>query len=342
VSHHFQASTLTELHDKLCMSLVTAAKDELDVISSVDVQMHNVLAECDSMEWDFDMKDMWLTPSRWTMMINQYLDPEELEAWVNQITSKIGLKKRGICTMRTKKVAARGGEATGHTNKETRRWGSCMLAISYKAMPTPTIAMHSRTSYLGYIGALDLTVAWMCAKVLAEAMGVDVSTFRFVWHNEAIQWHNFKSLAFLLNHPDKKIRKKYRRLLMKKDKKLTEAELAEIENSPGLRLSKKWLAKVIQEDKDGLTYGDMTYNTYRRIRRRYHTEVHGFDYAEKFEGWSYYKQGEKKGEEKEFFKAYKPLPSTHVDTLSFDKLVPPEKLAGAEFTGEGMEDEDDE
>jgi hypothetical protein len=54
------------------------------------------------------------------------------------------------------------------------------------------------------------------------------------------------------------------------------------------------------------------------------------------------RQGEKKGKEKEFFKAYKPLPSTHVDTLSFDKLVPPEKLAGAEFTGEGMEDEDDE
>jgi hypothetical protein len=122
-------------------------------------------------------------------------------------------------------------------------------------------------------------------------MGVDVKDFRFVWHNEAIQWHNFKSLAFLLNHPDKKRRKKYRRLMMKKDKKLTTRRTRQIENSPALRLSKKWLAKVIQEDKDGLTYGDMTYNTYRRIVRRYHTEVHGFEYAEKFEGWSYYKTG---------------------------------------------------
>jgi hypothetical protein len=342
VSRIFQAPTLTELHDQLCMSLVTAPKEDLDVISSVDVQIHSVIAECDSMEWDFDLKSMWLTPSRWTMMVNQYVDAEELEAWVNQITSKIGLKKRGICVMRTKTVKARGGEATGHTNKETRRWGSCMLALSYKALPTPTITMHSRTSYLGYIGALDLTVAWMCAKVLAKAMGVEVESFRFVWHNEAIQWHNFKSLAFLLNHPDKKTRKKYRRLLTKKESKLDVDELDEIAAAPGLRLSRKWLAKVIQEDKDGVTYGDMTYNTYRRIRRRWHTEVHGLEFAQQFEGWSRYKTGPKKGKKKEFFKAYGPLPSTHVDTLSFDKLINPSKLEGQEFTGEGMEDDDDE
>jgi hypothetical protein len=342
VSHHFQASTLTELHDKLCMSLVTAAKDELDVISTVDVQIHNVIAQADSMDWDFDMKEMWLTKSRWSMMLNQYLDPEELTAWVERCTSKIGLRGRGIAVMRTKTVAARGGEATGHTNKETRRWGSCMLAVSYKAVPRPQITLYSRTSYLGYIGALDLTVAWMLGKTLAKDMGIDVKDIQFVWMNEAIQWHNFKSLAFLLNHPSKKRRKKYRRLMMTKAKKLDNKEQDELEYSPALRLSRKWLAKVIQDDKDGRTYGDMTYNTFRRIVRRYHTEVHGLEYAQQFEGWSRYKTGPKEGKKKEFFKAYNPLPSTHVDTLSFDKLVPPEKLAGAEFTGEGMEDEDDE
>lgn len=339
----YRAATMTQLHDDMCRSLIEADKTQLDVISTVDVQIHDVIGVADSMEWDFDMKDMWLTKSRWTMMVNQYIDPEEFQAWLNQITSKIGTKKRGICVMRTKTVAARGGEATGHTNKETRRWGSCMLALSYKAVPTPTITLHSRTSYLGYIGALDLTVAWMAAKTLADAMGVDVKTFKFVWMNEAVQWHNFKSLAFVLNHPDEKRRKAYRRLMMKPYKKLKPKEQDVLDNSPALTLSRKWLAKVIKEDKDGVTYGDMTYNTYRRIRRRWHTEVHGLEFAQQFEGWSRWKSGEKKGKKKEYFKAYGPLPSVKAHTLDFSMLTKKGvDLAGAEFTGEGMEDEDDE
>lgn len=339
----FQAATLTELHDQMCSALVEATEDQLDVISTVDVQIHNVIAQADSMEWDFDLKNMWLTKSRWSMMVNQYIDADELKAWVDQITSKIGVKGRGIAMMRTKIVKPRGGAATGHTNKETRRWGACMLAISYKAIPEPQITLYSRTSYLGYIGALDLSVAWMVAKTLGEAMGMKPSDFKFVWMNEAVQWHNFKSLAFLLNHPEKKRRKAYRRLLMKPLKKLTEDEIQTLKDSPALTLSRKWLAKVIKEDKDGVTYGDMTYNTYRRIRRRWHTEVHGFEFAEQFEGWSYYKTGEKKGEQKEFFKAYKPLPHTHISTLDFSCLkLPKDALSGAEFVGGGLEDDDDE
>lgn len=339
----FQAATMTELHDQMCTYLVEAKDTQLDVISTVDVQVHNVVAEASSMSWDFDMKDMWLTPSRWTMMINQYLDPEELTAWIDRCTSKIGKKGRGIAVMRTKMVAARGGAATGHTNKETRRWGSCMLALSYKALPHPQITLYSRTSYLGYIGALDLTVAWMAGKYLADAMGMKVEDIRFVWMNEAIQWHNFKSAAFVLNHPDKKRRKAYRRLILKPTKKLKPEELDALKASPALKLTRKWFAKVIEEDKAGRTYGDMTYNTFRRIVRRYHTEVHGFDYAKEFEGWSYYKSGPKQGEQKEFFKAYPPLPSKTNHQLDFSAL---EKkgadLRGTEFIGGADEDEDDD
>lgn len=339
----YHEATLTELHDTMCTSLVLARDIDLDVISTVDVQIHNVIAQADSMEWNFDLKSMWLTKSRWSMMLNQYIDPDELEAWIDQITAKIGVKKRGVCVMRTKTVKARGGEATGHSNKETRRWGSCMLAVSYKALPAPQITLYSRTSYLGYIGALDLTVAWMLAKTLGESLGLKPKDFKFVWMNEAIQWHNFKSLAFLLNHPDEVRRKKYRRLLMKPEKKLKLDEQLLLEGSPGLRLSRKWLAKVIKEDKDGMTYGDMTYNTYRRIRRRWHTEVHGLEYAQQFEGWSYYKTGPKKGEEKEFFKAYGPLPSVPARTLDLSALkMTADQLAGVEFVGGGLEDEDDD
>lgn len=316
---------MTDLHDKMCMSLVTADPESLDVISTVDVQIHNVLAEADSMEWDFDLKDLWLTPARWTMMINQYLDADELRAFLELCTGRIGVKGRGIATLRTKIVKPRGGEATGHTNKLTRRWGSCMLNITYKAVPHPQITLYSRTSYMGYLSALDLTVAWMVGNYIATALGVDVSTFRFVWYNESIQWHNFKSLAFLLNHRNKKTRKIFRALLMDSDKKLKKREngkalQAIIDGSPAVRLSRNWLQKVIAEDKAGKTLGDMTYNTYRRIRRRFHTEVMGYEYAQQFEGWSYYKKGPKEGEQKEFFKAYQPLPNTPVQKLNFERL----------------------
>lgn len=335
---------MTELHDMITTSLVEATAEEVDIVSTVDVQIHNVVAQADSMEWDFDLKNMWLTKSRWSMLVNQYIDAEELEAWINTITSKIGRNGRGIAMMRTKIVKPRGGAATGHTNKETRRWGSCMLAISYKARPKPQITLYSRTSYLGYIGALDLTVAWMCARYLAKSMGCNVEDFQFVWMNEAVQWHNFKSMAFLLNHPDKKRRKHYRRLLMTPANELSREEILELKASPGLKLSRKWLKKVIQEDAEGKTYGDMTYNTYRRIRRRWHTEVHGQEFAKQFEGWSYYKTGPKEGEQKEFFKSYPSLPSVPAHTLDFSTLVRKSgvDLSGSDFVGGGLEDDDDD
>lgn len=340
----YRASTLTQLHDGICTKLVTATEPQLDVISSVDVQIHNVIAEAESMAWSFDLKSMWLTPSRWSMMINQYLDPEDLEAWIGQCTGKIGLKGRGIAVLRTKTVAARGGAATGHTNKETRRWGSCMLAVSYKAKPRPQITLYSRTSYLGYIGALDLSVAWMCGRYLAKELGIKVEDISFVWMNEAVQWHNFKSLAYLLNHHDEEEREWYRDLLLCDWDDLDREHRKAIVTAPALTLSRKWLQKVVDDDRNGRSYGDMTYNTFRRIVRRYHTEVLGYDEAKQFEGWSYYKQGPKKGEQKEYFPAYKPLPSTPVETLDFKRLgMPISRSYGEPFVGTDEDwDDDDE
>lgn len=336
----YEDNTLTELHDQLCLSLIEANETELDLITSVDVQIHDVVARAESMEWDFDLKNMWLSKSRWSMMVKQYIDPEELEAWIGQCTGKIGTKGRGIAVLRTKVVKPRGGAATGHTNKETRRWGSCMLNISYKAKPKPQITLHSRTSYLGYIGALDLTVAWMCGRYLAKEMGIKVEDMAFVWHIEAIQWHNFKSLAYMLNNPT--YQETYRNLLISDSSELDTAAKRMILGAPAIRLSRKWLRKVIMEDRAGRTYGDMTYNTFRRIVRRFHTEVYGEDYAQQFEGWSYYKNGPKTGEQKEFFKFYKLLPSVRADSLDFSCIGMPINRSYGEPFVDGAETEDDD
>lgn len=339
----YEEATLTDLHEAMTSSLVFAKREELDQISNVDVAIHDVMGYARSMDWEFDMKSMWLTKSRWTMMVRQYIDAEELKAWIEKSTARIGTKGRGIAVMRTKVVKPRGGAATGHTNKETRRWGSCMLNLSYKAVPRPTITLHSRTSYLGYIGALDLSVAWMCAKYLGYELGLDPKDFAFVWHIEAIQWHNFKSMAWMLNHTEPGKQLAYRRLLIKPLSKLDESEREIIEYNPAVKMTRVWLRKMMASDAAGETYGDMSYNTYRRIRRRWHTEVQGYEKAKTFEGWSYYKKGENAGEQKEFHKAYAPLPSVDVKTLDFRCLaLPYGNDYGVEFEGEMEEDDDDE
>lgn len=337
----FRAPTLTRLHDGLCKRLVHANKDHLDVISSVDVQLHNTISEVDSMEWEFDLKDMWLTKSRWSMMARQYIDADEFMVWLEKVGSKIGSGGRGIAALRTKEVRARGGAATGHTNKETRRWGSCMLAISYKARPRPQITMYSRTSYLGYLAALDLTVAWMCARYVSAVTSVPLEHISFVWMNEALQYHNFKSLAYLLNHPDESRRFEYRAAILNEE--LTSG--FERQLTPALKLSRNWMRKIQEADERGDTLGDMSYNTYRRIRRRYHTEVHGLEYAKRFEGWSFYKSGPHKGERKEFFKAYQPLPHCRVQSLDFSPIglrldgLKPVRYDG---TDDAIDEEDEE
>lgn len=340
---HYTAGTMTELYQELTDSLIHGSEEELDLITSVDVQIHDVVAEADSMVWDFDMKDAWLTKSRWSMMVRQYLDPEELENFIGLVTSRIGLKNRGVAVLRTKAVKPRGGAATGHTNKQTRTWGSCMLNISYKALPVPQITLYSRTSYLGYIGALDIGVAYMVGKYIARELGVDVSTFKFVWYNQAIQWHNFKSLAFMLNHVDEDLRTHYRRLLIEPSGELTNPEKREIISNPAIKLSRKWLQKVIREDATGRTYGDFSYNTFRRIVRRFHTEVYGLEHAQSFEGWSHYKKGDKEGQQKEYFKAYNLLPSIKVDSLDLSPIgMPASRKYGDPFVGGGEDDEDDD
>lgn len=317
--HGFQAKTLTELHDKLCRYLVHASVEELDVVSTVDVQLHNVVAGADSMEWDFDLKNLWLTPQRWTMMVRQYVPRDAFIEWIEKCTKYIGVNGRGIAMLRTNEVKARGGEEFG--NKQSRRWGSCMLAISYKAQPHPQITLYSRTSYLGYLSGLDLSVAWMCGKYLAAEIGLEMKDIRFVWMNESMQYHNFKSMAYLLNHPDPTLRRQYRRWLRFSETKLKELGDWDYVNSrPALKLSRSWLQRLILDDINGKTLGDMNYNTYRRIRRRYHTEVLGYEKAQEFEGWSYWKKGPKTGEQKEFFRAYQPLASKKIADLDFTPI----------------------
>lgn len=333
----YHEPTMTKLHRAVTDPLFKSTRDQLDEYNSVDVQIHDVVAQADSLEWDLDLADMWLTSARWTTMIRQYVNPEQFLMWLDTSATRVGTNNRGIAMLRTNTVEPK-RQSNG---KVTRRWGSCMLAISYKALPHPQITLHSRTTYLGYIGALDLSVAQTCGRYVAEALDLQESDIRFVWMNEATQWHGFKSLAYLFAYAPKAAALCERR-------ELTPREERFVESRPGLLIARKWLQKVRREYEDeGRMYGDEKYNTFLRIVRRYHTQVHGHEYAKQFESLSV-----NATEDGKIKKAYGLLPSCKISTLDFRKLdgVPPligdpldqPLLPGDLFDHDEDEEDDDE
>lgn len=311
--HIYSSATMTDLHTNICDSLAYGHYENMDMVTSVDVQKHNVVAIAEAMEWDFDLRDLWLTRSRWTAMIRQYINPVALEAWLNACEKKLVGRKRGVSVMRTNEVQQRSspkrtiGDAPPAT-RVWRTWGSCMLAIGYRALPRPQITLHSRTSYLGYIGALDLSVAYHCATLVAERVGVKVEDIQFVWHLEAAQFHGFKSLAYLLNDDDR--REEFMALEVGDGKSADDRAFRQ--DTPSLYIARRWMNSFEREDEQGLRYGDMNFGQTRRIRKRYHTEVLGYEFGEPYEGGGHASNSQNK--------RFRPLPSCHVDTLTFDQL----------------------
>lgn len=305
--HSYHAETMTELHFDICNSLAYGHSNEMDMVTSVDIQKHNVVAVADSMEWDFNLQDLWLTKSRWTSMIRQYINPVALDTWLNSCEAKLRGRKRGVSVMRTNEVNQRSSPTKNGETRVWRAWGSCMLAIGYRALPRPQITLHSRTSYLGYIGALDLSVAYTCARLVAERVGLTPADIQFVWHLEAAQFHGFKSLAYLLDNDE--AREAFMEITVGED---VEEDAKLRRRQPGLYISRKWMKSFEKEDAEGKLYGDMNFGQTRRIRKRYHTQVLGYEYGAPFEGGGHNSASQNK--------RFKPLPSCLASSLTFDQL----------------------
>lgn len=296
--HAYKFKTATQLHDRLTNKLAYGSAYDLDYHSTVDAHLCNVMARAESFQWQFDLKDLWLAKSRWTTLARQYINPYALDSWLDLIEDRMvvnGKKSRGMALMRTNLVQPR-----HHGKKVARRWGSCMLAVSFRRVPEPQITLYSRTSYMGYLAALDITVAHTCARLISERLGIAVEDMSFVWLMEDAQW-SFKSMAYLMNNPE------YYPDLESCDI----SDTSNRDDAPGLFLAAKWWNVFRLEDERGVLYGDMTWGACRRIRKRWHTEVMGYEYGEPFEG------GKSQGNR------YEPLPSvmsTELDFSCLDKI----------------------
>lgn len=295
------------LHDKLQLEIGGAKRENLDVAMTNEVQIHNVFAACDSFKFNQDLKAWWLPESRWNLLIRQYLNPTAVDFWINSIAEKLTKRGRGIAVLRTNTVARQGNTGGRYT---WRRWGACILSISYRNNPAPQITMHSRSCYMGFLSILDINVAYQLAELICWTLdnGMTPADMSFVWHIESMQMHAWKSLPLFYSMPDH---------FGLSD--LEDAPYVEGRDSIAVRNAKKVLADYTRRDEAGELYGEMKYAQTAYPRRRWHTEVFGYEYAQQFEGGT--------GGVNQT-KACKPLPHLLSESLSLDPIYSYSKQKG--------------
>lgn len=257
-----EAEDMNELWYALNDHMLWARKEDLAYWSSLDTMVEDGLALAPSCKYSLDMgQELWLTPVRWTTLINQYIDPNTLMKFLDGI-KQIGYKGRGIVAMDMKGVKATVVDDNPRANR--RKFGGCMRMLVYRNFPQPTVSLYSRTSYLGYIGGLDMMVAHKVAEQIALIKELKISDIRFRWHCEMWQFHGFKSLSYILTSSEENSD-----ALQMTDKKF-EKEYGPIAEYPTWKLVRGWWKRIKRHDEQGLTYDDMKYGAEIRIRRRYH------------------------------------------------------------------------
>jgi hypothetical protein len=199
-------------------------------------------------------------------MQNQYLDRETTLTWLNQIEKRVRKKAANRDILRTKLVQGR-----HHGNATIRALGNCMLSLSFSLQTTPTILLHSRTGYLGYLSPLDWSIAYHCGRLAAERIGLDIKDFRFIWFADTIQYHKFRTIAFPLG--------------AKSEREYFIERCRSASTTKSIAMQRNWreYCKWAKADKQGLTYDELSnYRSSQRPRKRFHSQVKGYDYALRF------------------------------------------------------------
>lgn len=120
--------------------------------------------------FDFDLGKLGLTPTKWTKFTGQYVDVEQLHAWVNN-----AMNVKTYDALWTFKIVPPnfGGKKAVH------QWGNCLLGFSFRRQPKPaTLTLYTRAQSLGFSGVADYALSAFVATKLGERMGVDPSSIR--------------------------------------------------------------------------------------------------------------------------------------------------------------------
>lgn len=317
----FTYDTVDDMHDQVCSALFRGRMgQEYTWVGSSEVGIDNVTLGVRSFAVpDYDLADLWLTESRWNTMVRQYVNPDALDGTLGMVETHLAKSRRksGTATLRLSPTADDlddpeevielqtnlvQGKKSGRQVR--RRWGSCMLALTYRNVPHPTVVLTSRTTYFGYLAIMDAMVANVFAQKCGAIVGIDPADMRFVWHINLAQYHGFRSLAYPAGNP---------RMLKFLDQCVDDEDKwkrLKAEGRMGVLRTLTGYRRILQSDRAGRLYGDESFSSFCRVRRRFHTQVHGFQYASQFNG------GTRIGSTK----AFKPVPSLPAQSLTFSAI----------------------
>lgn len=268
------ASNMTDVWKKMNDTILWARREELAYWSSLDSMVADVVGMADQATFELDIgHDLWVTPSRWTTLTRQYVDPDRLFKWLENV-KEISTYNRGIAAMDMNPVQKTVVVSNARANR--RKHGGCMRMVTYRAFPQPTVSLYSRTTYLGYIGGLDMLLAYKLIEQACDMIGEGLhpSQFQFRWHIEVAQFHGFKSMAYLFaTEQDRFMRMSEKKWASLVGKKFRGHMIYPLEEMPTWQLIRYWYGRIQKQDAEGKLYQDMKYGAEKRVRRRYHAQT---------------------------------------------------------------------
>lgn len=244
--------TLTDLWHQTAQSMLFAQQSDLDFIASIDTMVYDNVLSCDSMAFKFDMgRDLWLTKQRFTTLQRAYIDREEYLAFLDRCAEIAATgHRRGVVTQMFARQHARAAKKY--------KWGNCMMGWTFRGggREQPTLSLHSRVSYIAYIGGLDLALCHVMAREIGERIGAKPKDFAFRWHVDSLQFHGFKSIPYLFR--------------FKLDDQLR-YDTGQYPSSdyPTLKLVRRWWSVMVDDHAKGVPLEAQKYGPLRRIRKRY-------------------------------------------------------------------------
>lgn len=252
-----RAPDLTQLwHDVTRWHLY---KEEVDLSLGIGTNLNNVILEAQSAEYDFNFQEVWLNKARWTRLIREYVDPHDLTAFIQNSRIIYAEKgKNGVITNMPFRPVIRRGDLRRH------KWGNCLLAATFRGTPNsrvqPTLTIHSRVSYNGYMLGMDMGVVHVLAREIAQGVPDGI---RIQWHLDVTQMHAFKSLPYLYGQTD----------LMAVLDKIGKGDTSFNKFPTWYRIS-RWWEKVLEFDGTKAVSAEK-YGPFKRIRRRYEEYQNG-------------------------------------------------------------------
>jgi len=303
-----EAETMTQLWNRANDSIIWADADDLAYASSLDSMITDCMGIARKATFEIDIgADLWVTPSRWNTLIRQYVDPDRLFLWLERV-KEISTYQRGIVAMDMNPVKHQVVKSNARASR--RKGGGCMRMITYRAFPQPTVTLFSRTSYLGYVGGLDMLCGYKLIETACDMIGdgLKPEQFQFVWMCDTWQFHGFKSMAYIIaSKQDLFMRISEEKWAANVGRKMkihgVVRKLKPLDSYPTWKLIRYWYNRLAKQDAEGKLYREMKYGAEKRIRRRFHAAT-GVNQDEFLDG------------EKE----YAPL-TTPIELITLDRML---------------------